>query len=307
MRINLKKLSEGKNFMIRNEGKTYHYCGREFSEQEIETIQKIIFMDPTQTRTEISKLVCQALEWLKPNGGLKDMSCRIALSKMYNDGLILLPPSKREAPKKIVHRIQRTSATDPDFVIDKPVDQISDLSLVRVQSTSDSKLWNEFIDRYHYIGYATLSGAQIRYFVYSQDQILAVLGFDSSAWQLGPRDRFIGWTSEQRQKNLHLVINNARFLILPWVYSKNLASKILSMASRQILIDWPISYNYKPVLIETFVQQNTFSGVSYKAANWIKIGQTKGRGKLDNNLKKLPIKDIWLFPLDKNFRQLLCQ
>jgi hypothetical protein len=143
--------------------------------------------------------------------------------------------------------------------------------------------------------------------VESGQHLLAVLGFAAAAWSIAPRDRFIGWTQAQRQQNLHLVVNNNRFLILPWVHSKNLASKILALVAKQLPMDWFARYGYQPVLLETFVQQNLFRGTCYRAANWVYIGHTQGRGKLDRFCKHpLSVKDIFLYPLQNNFRTILC-
>ncbi len=144
--------------------------------------------------------------------------------------------------------------------------------------------------------------------VASDDRLLALLGFGAAAWQTAPRDQFIGWNHQQREANLHDVINNARFLILPWVQSKNLASKILGMISRQIADDWQRRYGIRPVLMETFVETDRFAGTCYKAANWIYVGKTKGRGKLEPSGKQsVPIKDILLFPLCNDYKQMLVQ
>jgi hypothetical protein len=170
-----------------------------------------------------------------------------------------------------------------------------------------SHLWNEYIDWYHYLGYTPLPGAQLRHFARSEGRILALFGFGAAAWKTAPRDMFIRWSTEQRERNLHLIVNNARFLILPWVQSRHLASRLLGMAARQIADDWQKLYRYRPVLLETFVETPRFKGTSYKAANWIHVGKTKGRGKLDRyNKAQLPCKDIWLYPLDKRFRRTLC-
>ncbi len=161
---------------------------------------------------------------------------------------------------------------------------------------------------YRDLGYKTLPGAQLRYFVTNGEHILALLGFGASAWQAAPRDQYIGWTHEQRKKNLHLVVNNARFLILPWVQSKNLASMILGLAARQLADDWETRYHYRPILLETFVEKDRFTGGCYKAANWIHVGETKGRGKLGPCGKQsVPIKDIWLYSLTRNFKSILAQ
>jgi hypothetical protein len=148
----------------------------------------------------------------------------------------------------------------------------------------------------------------LRYFVTSGEHIIALLGFGASARQAAPRDNYIGWSHDQRKEHLHRVVNNARFLILPWVRSKNLASMILSMAARRLPADWESRYHYHPVLLETFVEKNRFVGTFYKAANWPYVGETKGRGKLGPAGKQsVPIKDMWLFPLARNFRSTLTQ
>ncbi len=141
----------------------------------------------------------------------------------------------------------------------------------------------------------------------SRGQILALLGFGAAAWKVAPRDRWVGWSRRTREQNLHRVVNNARFLILPWIRCRNLASKLLAMAARQIPEDWQKRYGYRPLLLETFVQASRFRGTCYRAANWVHVGQTQGRGKLDSNHQApLPVKDIWLYPLEKNFRSALC-
>lgn len=242
-------------------------------------------------------------QWVKPDGKLKDMSCRVAMLRMEKDGLIKLPPSTRT--KKPVKKIVFTPATDPQQPIMSPVHQLSKLRLQMVNKTT-SALWNEYIERYHYLGHAPLPGAQLRYFITAAEKIVALTGFGAAAWQTAPRDQFIGWNHDQRKKNLHLIVNNARFLILPWVQSKNLASKILSLTTRLIPDDWENRYNIRPVLMESFVQKDQFTGTCYKAANWTKVGETKGRGKLGVAGKiSVPIKDVWVYPLDKKFRILL--
>ena len=163
------------------------------------------------------------------------------------------------------------------------------------------------LDRYHYLGYTPMAGAQLKYLVYSGDRLLALLGFGASAWKIAPREWYIGWSDRKREENLKLVVNNARFLILPWVTSKNLASLLLSRVTARLPADWMQRYHYKPVLLETFVEKKRFTGASYRAANWKHVGATKGRGKMDRfNESALPVKDIYLYPLHPEFKQLLC-
>lgn len=243
------------------------------------------------------------LSWYKADGGLKEMSCRVAMLRMQEDGLIRLPPPRTVNKRKSATTI--SCATEPKFIIQKPVHQLGELQLCLV-TQKNSRLWNEYIQRYHYLGYTPLPGAQLRYFVTVNEQVLALLGFGASAWQVAPRDHFIGWDHEQRRHGLPLIVNNARFLILPWVQSKNLASKILAMIAHQLPTDWLNRYNIQPVLMETFVETGRFAGTCYRAANWVHVGQTKGRGKLGpHGVQSVPIKDIFLYPLIRNFRAVL--
>ena len=280
------------------------YSGRDFSSNEIKQIQSLIKQNPTFTRLRLSKEVCQLFQWLKPDGNLKDMSCRVAMLRMQRDGIIDLPaPTCAKASLK---KIKFTPATDPQTPITCAVNQLPPLRLQMV-SKNNSALWNEYIERYHYLGYTPLPGAQLRYFIIADKQIVALTGFGAAGWQTKPRDQFIGWDHEHRQKNLNLIVNNARFFILPWIQSKNLASKILSLSARQLTAHWEEKYNIRPVLLESFVQKNRFYGTCYKAANWINVGETKGRGKLGGQPGKIvvPIKDIWVYPLHKKFKTLL--
>jgi hypothetical protein len=282
------------------------YCGREFSEEELTQIRARICEQPQRTRLDISRLVCRTLHWYKPDGGLKEMSCRVALLRMQRDGLIRLPPPLTKNGNGKVH-LRRSPAAEPKPPMLMDVATFQELRVEVVSGGKESALWNEYISRYHYLGYTPLPGAQLRYVVRFQAEKLALLGFGASAWKVAPRDRFIGWTAEQRKRNLHLVVNNARFLILPWVHAKNLASKILSLVIKRLPEDWQKRYGYRPVLLESFVECGRFLGTSYKAGNWIPVGLTQGRGKLDvKNEYALPKKSIWLYPLTKDFRQVLC-
>ena len=255
-------------------------------------IRSLIAEDPSRHRLALSRLVCERLDWRRPDAQLKDMSCRVALLRMQRDGLIRLPPPQRGSGNGRLRR-RRTPQGEPPLPIIASVHELPDLELRPPANRSETLLWREYVDRYHYLGYAPLPGAQLRYLATSQHQILAVLGFGACAWKVAPRDRFIGWTAQQRQARLHLVVNNARFLILPWVQIKNLASSLLARVCRRLPDDWQAGYGYRPLLVETFVQSDRFARTSYRAANWIHVGQTQGRGKLDvHRLRALPKKDI---------------
>jgi hypothetical protein len=247
------------------------YCGREFSDYEIQFIQKIA-LEP-----EIS---------------------------MQKDGLVQLQTVKRRGNPH--GPIVQTEATDPLSPILYPAPALRNIHLELVSNKNSSRLWNEYIDRYHYLGHKSLPGAQLRYFVRSEEGLLALFGFGAAAWKVAPRDKFIGWPTNQRENNLHLVVNNARFLILPWVKSQHLASKLLGLVARRLANDWQDRYGYRPVLLETFVEKKRFAGTCYRAANWICLGDTQGRGKLDRaHAHDLPVKSIWVYPLTNSFRKVL--
>ena len=242
-------------------------------------------------RQKLSRMFCEQVDWRKPDGGFKEMSRKVAFLRMHRDGLIVLPPPTKPAnnhlkkPKKIVLSLPG-------------ITHVSTLTMEQVDK-ADSTLWNAYIDQYHYLGYTPLPGAQLRYIVKAEGAIIALLGFSAAAWKCAPRDAYIGWDAEMRKKNLHLVVNNARFLIL--VKVKNLASRILSMAAKRLAVDWQKRYGYEPVLLETFVEKDRFTGTCYKASNWTCVGETKGRGKLDvHHEHKIPIKSVWLIPLKKD-------
>jgi len=282
------------------------YCGRHFTADELQALRHLIETHPGASRAQLSQQVCVLLDWLKPNGELKEMSCRVAMLRMQADGLIILPAARKSAPRQ--PQYLATAATDPEPLLTQPVHELPPLRLCQVAGAAQSRRWNETIARYHYLGYSPLAGSQSRYVVFAGERQVALLSFGASAWKLAARERFIGWPDEARQKNLHLVVNNARFLILPWIQSKGLASKILSLIQRQLPNDWQARYGYRPVLMETFVETPRHRGTCYQAANWIKVGQTAGRGKKCPTSKPiLPIKDIWLYPLHKNFRSILCR
>ncbi len=291
--------------LTRNEGAEVpaRYCGRIFTPEELGLIRRWIVAEPRPDRAALSRLVCRELGWLRPDGRPKDMACRVAMLRMHRDGLITLPPPKTGNSNGRIHP-KFTCASDPRPALTLAAGALGELEFRRVQARADSSLWNELIERHHYIGYKPLPGAQLRYLVFAGPHLLAALGFGAAAWKVAPRDQFIGWTAQERVRNLHRVINNARFLILPWVTSHNLASRILGGAVKRLGQDWQDRYGYRPVLLETFVDRARFRGTCYRAANWRLVGSTQGRGKSDR-LRQLtvPVKDIFVYPIDKHFRR----
>lgn len=278
-------------------------CGRSVTWGDVHMIRTLIADHPTALRTELSRKVCLVWNWINPGGELKEMSCRVLLLKLHRAGTIQLPEPQNgnNNGKKF---LQLTIEGQPGAPIASPVGRMQPILLERVLTKKNSYLWNELMERYHYLGYTPLPGAQIRYFIRSSAGLLGAIGFSAAAWKVQPRDTWIGWSASIQKSNLHMIVNNSRFLILPWVNSRNLASHVLSLCARQLPHDWQQTYGYSPVLMETFVEKDRFAGTSYKAANWTFVGVTKGRGKLDRtNQFALPIKDIYLYPLNKKFRR----
>ena len=283
------------------------YHGRDFGADEMALLRALIAGPPALNRHALSKEFCRRIGWFKADGGLKDMMARVVMLAMHKDGRIELPPPKWPRPP----RRPATFGPDTEPPLPPPPDTlpaVRPLSLRPIVGYGrEGKLWNEFVARYHYLGYTTLVGAQMRYAVHARDGTpLAMLGFSTAAWTLAPRDRFIGWSRQMREKNLPLVVDNPRFLILPWIHIPNLGSHILVRVRQRLPGDWTARYGNNPVLIETFVETPRHTGAVYRASGWIPVGTTQGRGRYDtNNRYDKPKKDIWLRPLRKDWKRIL--
>jgi transposase len=278
------------------------YSGRQFSEEQLEQVRALIAASPDSSRAAISRQVCQLLDWRKADGGWKEMSCRVALLRMHEDGWLTLPPPRHKCNNGR-RTPARTQAAEPQPLQEFSLPQLGRPRL-EIVTRDRSALWNEYIDRYHYLGYTPLVGAQLRYLAYAQDRLLALFGYGASAWRLAPRDRWIGWSDAQRQAGLPRVVGQVRFLILPWIRCPNLASKLLSLSAAQLPADWEQRYGIRPWLLETFVDTSRFEGICYRAANWIDVGQTQGRGKKDRHCRaRLPRKQVYLYPSILNRRK----
>ncbi len=276
--------------------------GRTFAPEELRQIKAIVEASPEDHRFALSKKICRALGWYQANGRLKDRSCREVLGKLHDAGFIRLPAARRPPVKRRPVRI--TPRTAPrDRVSLRPRDITRDCFRV-ITGAGDPQqesLWNEYVERYHYLGYGVPVGAHVKYFVALAGQPIACLAFAGAAWRVAARERWIGWSDKERERNLRYVVNNTRFVIFPWVDVRNLASRLLAIAAKRIGDDWQQLYAYQPVLLETFVHAERHTGVCYRAANWTVVGLTKGRGKLDRRFtKKLPKKTVFLYPLVKD-------
>lgn len=286
------------------------FCGRLITGPELELIGEMARDYSGLAVTEMARTICELLEWKRANGRLKDQECRQLLEYLRDQGWVQLPPVRNSGPRG-PRQIQLSEASAPQARVEGSAGEFEPLELRVVESRAESQLWTELIERHHYLGYRVPVGANLRYLVRSGQRdrsVLACLLWSSPAWKMAARDQWIGWNAEQQARNLQLVVNHARFLVLPWVRVQGLASKILAQSARQLPIDWEPRYGYRPLLLETLVDTQRFRGTCYRAANWIYAGQTSGRGRMDREHKThgQAIKDIYLYPLAHNTRQQLC-
>jgi hypothetical protein len=285
----------------------FTYSGRRFSPEDLELMRQAAEDYAALGVTEIARTVCEWLDWRRPNGRLKNHECRLLLEQLRDEGVLTLPqlrPSGKRGP-----RIPTLSTiSDPQTPIQCAIADLEPIRL-RLIDRSEGPLFCQLIQRYHYLGYRVPFGAHLRYFVESGDgRVLAVLLWTSPAWKMAPRDRWIGWNWKQRARNLQYIVNHSRFLILPWVHVQSLASTILARAARQLPIDWQRHYGYQPVLLETLVDASRFRGTCYRAANWICLGETAGRGRMDRYHQATEsAKLIFVLALSRNYRRVLCR
>lgn len=273
--------------------------------KELLIIQAVVNEHWNKGRTYISKVLCKKWNWVQPNGRLKDMACREVLLTLSRKGIIALPPRKTFRNNSIRNRCVPLIKIDK-FPIHKNISDIQTLKLKMVRRTNLEPLYNSLVQQFHYLGYCQIVGNHLKYMAFIDDRLVACLGWGSAAWSVKSRELFVGWNKSSKEKNLHFVVNNTRFLILPWVKIKCLASKILALNAKRISDDWLKIYNYPLFLLETFVEKNRFKGTCYKAANWINVGHTKGTAKKGHDhLFHGKIKDVYLYPLRKDFRKKL--
>ena len=280
-------------------------CGRPFDAADLERIRREIMAANPPLRSEIARRVCRALEWTDVLGRPKLMSARVGLLRLHQAGLIELPaPSRGNGNAR---GLVRGPDRWPEPVrVGGTVGELSGLRLEAVGEPSASRLWNGLIARYHYLGYTPLPGAQLRYLIHWDGGVLGAIGFGAAAWKVAVRDQWIGWDGACREAHLQRVLNNARFLLLPWVQVKNLASKVLALAAARIPEDFAARYGERVVLLETFVQTPRFAGTCYRGANWQYLGETAGRGKCDRTHQaRLPRKAVYVYPLAAGFRAAL--
>ncbi len=285
---------------------TLTFRNRTFSAADIAFVRQVIADHPDEGRCALSKRLCAAWNWSQPNGQPKDMICRGLLLTLEREGAIRLPPRKKIPKNPLSHR-SRPEKIDVDSTpVEKPLRELLPVSIRQVRRSPLEKLFNSLIEEHHYLGYSQPVGEHLKYMAFCEDRPLACLAFCSAAWHLGPRDDFIGWTPALRHKNRHLLAYNTRFLIMPWVRVPHFASHLLAQCLRRLSSDWETLYHHPVHWVETFVDGERFKGTCYKAANWIFLGKTTGRGKFDQTRKpNRSIKDVYGYPLIRQFRERL--
>jgi hypothetical protein len=283
------------------------FCGRTFPRGELELMRQIAREFSGLGVTEIARTVCELLEWTRPSGGLKNHECRQLLERLQAAGFLQLPGLQKRGGRGPRRAELSKSCCEP-APIECAASECEPLELVLVEGPAESRRWCEQVERYHYLGCRVPFGAHLRYWVRTQDRELACLLWTSPAWKMQARDEWIGWSDERRQGNLQRIVSNARFLILPWVRVQGLASKILALGARQMPRDWESRYGHRPLLLETLVDASRFRGTCYRAANWLHVGQTTGRGRMDREHKAhgKAVKNIYIYPLVRDARQQLC-
>ena len=280
------------------------YRKRSVTGQDIAAIIKIIKSHPDKSRRFISQEVCRKWDWRQPNGVLKDMVCRSLLLLLESKGLIKLPARKFTPPNPLANRKKPSRVVVDKTPVNCSVSDLLPIRLKQVRRTRFESIFNGLISEHHYLGYTQPVGEHLKYIAFSGSRPIACLAWGSPPWYIGARDRFIGWSNNIREKNLHLIANNLRFLILPWVQVSNLASYLLALNRHRLSQDWQELYNHPVYLLETFVDTERYAGTCYRADNWICAGQTTGLGKLNQTRQPLLSKKaVYVYPLTKDFRR----
>jgi hypothetical protein len=282
------------------------YRGRVFTANDILYIRELIATHPGESRRRLSEKLCEAWQWKQPNGALRDIVCRGLLLMLDRAGQIELPAVKFVPANPLVRRARPAPVQIDTSLLEGRIDQIGPLQFAQVRRSPEERLFNSLLEQYHYLRYEQPVGEHAKYLVWAQERPIACLAWSSAPRHLGSRDHYIGWSAEARRRNIRFIAYNTRFLILPWVRIENLASHILGRMAARISEDWQQMYRHPIYFLETFVDPERFRGTCYRAANWILLGNTTGRGKQSNSyVPNRSIKQILGYPLTKRFRELL--
>jgi len=284
----------------------FRYRGQVFTSEDILYIRRLIAAHPGDSRRRLSQKLCEAWQWKQPNGALRDMVCRGLLLMLDRAGQIELPAVKFVPANPLVRRARPVSMPIDTTPLEGRIDQIGPLQVAQVRRTPEERLCNSLLEQYHYLRYQQPVGEHAKYLVWTAGRPIACLAWSSAPRHLGSRDHYIGWSAEARRRNIRFIAYNTRFLILPWVRIQNLASHILGHMAARISEDWQQMYGHAIYFLETFVDPERFRGTCYRAANWVLLGNTTGRGKQSNSyVPNRSIKQILGYPLTKQFRELL--
>lgn len=286
-------------------------AGRAFARAEVEVVAQVVAEGQQASRAQLMDRVCRCLDWRRPSGALKIRECRDLLERLQHEGFLQLPPKRATGrPPGSRTRVPQTARGEPGPVLTGSVGAYGAVSVELVDDRQDHLWWRELVGRYHYLGYRVPFGAHLRYLVFvSQPEraVVAALQVSSAAWRLAVRDRWIGWDDATRGQNLQRVVNHSRFVILPWVQVRNLASTVLSRWTRQLPQDWQARYGVRPLLLETMVDVSRFAGTCYRAANFLPLGSTTGRGRMDRQHRRhgAAPKQVLVYPLAVQAQQRL--
>lgn len=282
------------------------YRGRRVSDSEVVFIRELIATHPQASRRALSKKLCAAWGWVQPNGSLRDMVCRGLMLELHRAGHIELPAVRMVPPNPLVRRQRPLHVNIERTPIVGTIQELDALRICQVRRTAPEVLFNGLIEQHHYLGYVQPVGEQLKYLVYAGERPLACFAWSSAPRHLEPRDRFIGWSAAVRRQNIRFVAYNTRFLILPWVQVRHLASHLLARMVRLVSADWERLYGHPVHFAETFVDPERFAGTCYRAANWVLLGRTTGRGKDDlTHRANRSLKDVYGYPLHRRFRELV--
>lgn len=290
--------------------KTIVCQGRILESDDLDWLKGWVAANRHWSRHRLAKELCRAWDWRTANGRLKNFAARSLLIKLEQRGLIELPAVRKSMIRNSWNKDKTEFIHAPDSTpISSRLSELRPLTLTITRGNSfDEKCFDHYLARHHYLGFNRTVGENIKYLVRDrQGRELACLLFGAAAWKTAPRDQFIGWEHQGRESNLQLITNNTRFLILPWIEVPHLASHLLGLVTRRLSGDWQEKYGHPIQLVETFVERGLYKGTCYRAANWILVGQTKGRSRQDRyTTMKVPVKDVYLCPLTPSFREALC-
>ena len=282
------------------------YRGREIREEDILFLRALIERYPKESRRKLSTRICEAWQWRQANGALRDMVCRGMLLMLERAGQITLPPVSYVRHNPLAHRTRPEPVLIDQSPIEVPLRKLQPLEFEQVRRTAQEPLFNSLMEEHHYLGYEQPVGEHMKFLVWAEGRPIACLAWSSAPRHLGSRDRYIGWDAAARRSCIRFIAYNTRFLILPWVRVEHLASHILGRMEARISDDWQQMYGHPIYFLETFVDPERFRGTCYRAANWVLMGRTTGRGKQSNSyVPNRSIKEVLGYPLTKRFRELL--